>query len=414
MRTKKGSITGIKRLSDGHYQIRIQTKCPKTGKPIDVKRRVWCTNEAEAVAEQTRLQDEALGSPRPEIPRLRDYAISWLASRLPTLKNSTRARYAETLDRHILPDLGDTYLDRLRPEDVHGWFARKAAEKAASTANGYLNLLRTLIADAVAQYGLHCNPTERVRAMPLRSLAALEADEPVNMLSAEELSSFLAVLRMRWPQWYALVFTQFATARRFGEVSALRWEDINVERAIITIRRAQWRTLISTPKTDRVVTVPLTDDLRAVLDEWRQTMLSTHHRHVHSGWIFPSRVGQPHQNGSCMRKAFIDCLKEIGLARKFSSHGLRRTANNLLRQVASGEVTRAITGHVTVAMTEHYSHVDAGEKRAAVEKVLSLVRQPPAEPSAQAGTSTAWTSDLRVQCVRRNLLDGQAQRQESE
>jgi integrase len=74
-----------------------------------------------------------------------------------------------------------------------------------------------------------------------------------------------------------------------------------------------------------------------------------------------------------MRKAFLDVLKEIDVARSFSSHGLRRTANDLIRRIASGEVTRAITGHMTEAMTEHYSHVDVAEKKAAVEGVLRLV-----------------------------------------
>ena len=35
---------------------------------------------------------------------------------------------------------------------------------------------------------------------------------------------------------------------------------------------------------------------------------------------------------------------------------------------------RAITGHVTERMTEHYSHVDGGEKKAAVEGMLRLVK----------------------------------------
>ena len=70
-----------------------------------------------------------------------------------------------------------------------------------------------------------------------------------------------------------------------------------------------------------------------------------------------------------MRKAFLDCLNEIGVSRRFSSHGLRRTANDLIRRIASGEVTGAITGHMTEAMTEHYSHVDVGEKKAAVDGI---------------------------------------------
>ncbi|MSP17528.1 MAG: hypothetical protein EXR73_13135, partial [Myxococcales bacterium] len=100
-----------------------------------------------------------------------------------------------------------------------------------------------------------------------------------------------------------------------------------------------------------------------------------------SGWVFPSHVGKPHHNASVMRKAFVDVLKEMGLDRKFSSHGLRRTANDLLRRVATGEVTRAITGHMTREMTEHYSHVDAGEKKTAVESMLRLVHD--AEASRQ-------------------------------
>jgi hypothetical protein len=35
-----------------------------------------------------------------------------------------------------------------------------------------------------------------------------------------------------------------------------------------------------------------------------------------------------------MNKAFLACAEELGLEKRFSSHGLRRTANDLLRRVA--------------------------------------------------------------------------------
>ena len=196
----------------------------------------------------------------------------------------------------------------------------------------------------------------------------------MNLLTAEEMSKFLEALRTRWPQWYAMTFTQFVTARRFGEVSALRWDDMDEERGIIRIRRAHWQGHAGTPKTDREVTVPLTDELREVLRDWRQELVRSQHRHVNCGWVFPSNAGKPHHGSCCMRKAFEDCLKVIGVERKFTSHGLRRTANDLLRRLAAGEVVRAITGHVTMEMTEHYSHVDANEKKAAVEGMLRLIR----------------------------------------
>jgi integrase len=142
------------------------------------------------------------------------------------------------------------------------------------------------------------------------------------------------------------------------------WEDIDWERGFIRIRRGNWRTIISTAKVDRRRRTPaLTDELRAVLVKWQAELFTSRPKQAGSGWIFPSRPGRPHHNSSCMRKAFLDCLQEIGVHRRFSSHGLRRTANDLIRRVASGEVARAITGHVTVAMTDHYAHVDTGEKR---------------------------------------------------
>jgi hypothetical protein len=54
--------------------------------------------------------------------------------------------------------------------------------------------------------------------------------------------------------------------------------------------------------------------------------------------------------------------------------------------VASGEVARAITGHVTERMTEHYSHVDVGEKKAAVEGMLRLVKGGKAEAANDTNT----------------------------
>lgn len=381
----KKALRGIKEIHKGLFLIRVQRIDPRTGKPVDVRRQVECTSLAEAVAAQATLRDEVERNEKPrDRLRLGDYARSWLIGRLPTLKVSTRKRYTVDLDDHILPALGDFYLDALRPEDLHTWFSEKAAKYAPATANGFLRLLKTVMADATAQYRLPFDPTRRIRAVPERHREELESEDPINMLSGAEMGRFLALLRQRWPQWYALVFTQFATARRFGEVSALRWEDILEERETIVIRRSHFQTIVDTPKTGRVVRVPLTKELRDVLREWRQELIRSQHRHLGSGWVFPSKTGKPHHNASVMRKAFIDVLKEMGLERRFSSHGLRRTANDLLRRVASGEVTRAITGHVTDAMTEHYSHVDAGEKKVAVERMLRLVEDKEAPAATPA------------------------------
>ena len=364
---------GIEPISPGKYRIRAIVVDPATGRRLESVRTIEAPTVTEAAAEREKLKRALLHGPV-ELPaaaarvRVGDFARSWLESRLPRLRPSTAGRYGRDLDR-MCDALGDLYLDAITPEHVQAWLASVSGQFSPGTLNGNIRTMRVLFADAVVTHRLAVNPMARVRTLPDHHQ---EDDVPRNMLSAEEMGRFLAMLGERWPQWYPIVFTQFALALRFGEVSALQWDDVDEERGVVRIRRAQCNGIVGPTKTRRTKTVPLTPELREVLSEHRARLVQ--HPHVDSGWVFPSLAGKPHVNSCCLTDAFKDVLVEIGVSRPFSAHGLRRTANDLLRRVASGEVTRAITGHVTTAMTEHYSHVDVAEKQAAAAGLLRLVQ----------------------------------------
>jgi integrase len=404
-------LHGIQQIGPKLFLVRIQKVNPRTGLAYDVRKRVHCQRIEQAVTERERLLAESQrGGPDGQAKRVRlgDYAKSWLTGRLPTLKPSTAARYADTLDRFILPGLGDFYLEALDSKDVLDWFKTVSADKAATTANGYLRVLKTVVADAVAQYKLPFNPTARIRAIPERGQEELESDDPVNMFTGEEIGRFLEALRVRWPQWYTMLYLQFAMVCRFSDVSALQWRDVDWKKRIIRIRRGNWHTIVSTAKIDRRrKTIGLTDELRDVLEAWRQELLRSKHRHADSGWMFPSRAGKPHHNSSCLTKVFADCLKAIGVERRFSSHGLRRTANNILRRRFGGEVARAMSGHVTEKMTEHYAHIDPSEKREAVQWMLDMVRsrgKPENDNPVDGGAGEAEAGGNQNRHIARHML----------
>jgi integrase len=353
---------GIEALPDGRKRIRLRAMDPRTGRMKEVDRVVEATVE-NALKLQAEWRAEVRRGDRAaaDVPRLTDYATSWLRSRLPALKASTAATYADVLDAHVLPHLGEFFLDRLMDSDVREWQAKLAGKFAAATVNGALVMLRLVLADAVAEFRLAHDPTARIKRMPKRR----RPDDDPNVLSAGELGRVMAVFRDTEPEHYPLALTLALTGIRYGEATALRWSDIDEAGAVIRIERAQWHGIVGETKTGNVRTVPLTAELAEVLRDRRRNARGG------AGWVFANEDGG--LLGPCaLRFPLRRVLKRAGITKRVSVHGLRRTFNNLSRQVAGVIVTRAITGHVTEEMTEHYSHVDRAEKLRAADQVVAL------------------------------------------
>lgn len=363
----KSRYPGIERLSGGRYRLRMKTVDPKTGKAKDIRRVINAASIAEAVLLREKMRNELLagGPTATGRIRLREFATSWMRGKLPTIKPSSADKYATILDRHVLPALGDYYVDAIEPADVLRW--RDAQRGKPRSINSRLQLLRTMLRDAQIHLNLPRDPTGRVQALPIP-----QTGEDTNRLTPDELTRVLFYLRDREPNWYPLFLTLALTGARFGEASALRWDDLDEDNGILWIRRSHWKGRVGTTKTGKIRDVPLSEPLRIALNEHRQRLLREQAPGLSDGWMFPSSVGTL-QLAVTLRKPLNRALVAAGIERRFTVHGFRRTWNNLLRQVTSAEITRSMTGHDTEAMFRHYSHIERHEKQAAVDRVLALV-----------------------------------------
>src|SRR5262249_61935685 len=120
---------GIEMLGTNHYRIRARGMDPRTGREREVDRKVSCgLKEALTLQATWRKEIERGLGERPDRVRLRDYARSWLTTKAPLIKPATRVKYATSLDLHILPALGDYYLDALQPQDVKAWVSGQGQE----------------------------------------------------------------------------------------------------------------------------------------------------------------------------------------------------------------------------------------------------------------------------------------------
>ncbi len=357
---------GITKIEPRKYQVRIRGTNPRTGKREDIKR-VCRGSLQDALAMQQALTEERIqGGPRARVT-LTDYSRSWLQRRISMLKPSTANKYAGDLTWHILPVLGDVYVDVLRPRDIAQYVAEKSRRYSGWTVTNQLRLLRTIAKDALADEVTMRDFCMRVKAP---ACGGYHEDEP-NCLTAEELDRVARAIPERW---YPMFATLAYTGMRWGEASALTWRDLDFKRGLIHVRRNNWRGTTTEPKTPKSRrSVPMVPELAAVMRQHRAQMMATQHPGLIAGWMFPTQRGTLHK-GTPLGPVIRRSLAQAGVDVHLTTHGLRRTFNDLARRVADRHLVQAITGHITGAMFEHYSVIDADEKQAVQTAVIRLSR----------------------------------------
>lgn len=168
------------------------------------------------------------------------YARGWIASYQGRTNRgfgeSTRAQYADLLERRIIP-----YFDRERrlrlaeiePRDVRDFIAWLATQPnphrpgkllAKSTIQEHVAVLKALLATAAEDGVLRRNPAQGVRInVPEGAGTGREASVDARPLSVKQLGAVLVALHEDW----RLFFTFLAhTGLRIGEAVELRWKDV--------------------------------------------------------------------------------------------------------------------------------------------------------------------------------------------
>jgi integrase len=298
-----------------------------------------------------------------------EYAWRWLARKAADLKPSTRHRYADQL-QVICDGLGYIAIAELEPGIVTEWLGALSSRLGDSSRMGLLRVLRTMTRDAKADLRLTHWACERV--VGPRQLGGYDDENP-NALVADELGRLFIAMRDHEPTWFPLFATMAMTGMRFAEASALQWADVDFDAGKISVRRNQYRGMLSTPKTARSRrAIPVVPELAAILKRHQKVVGETT-RGI--AWVFPSSAGKPHHSGALsgplQRAAAIAQVRT-----HITPHGLRRTLNTLALQVAPAETIRSILGHVTSEMTTRYNAPTLEARREVLSRVTQSIRSP--------------------------------------
>jgi integrase len=298
------------------------------------------------------------------------------------VKTSTAHAYNAVIRNHVAPELGGIPLANLKPQMFHNLYQRllqtgniRTGEGlAVSFVRGIHSVIRKSLNDAVDAGLLPRSPAKGVKP-PRDRGNSME----LRYWTPAELKTFLDLIRGH-RLGTALHLTAMTGARR-GEIAGLRWVDVDLDVARITIRQTLLTVggtvEVSSPKSNRGRTIDLDERtvalLRRHLDRQQARGEAYLNRDGGEGYVFRGKNGS-RIHPQALHNAFRWIVDKSDLPR-IRLHDLRHTHASIAVKagVPIGVVSERL-GHSDPGFTlARYSHVMPGMQREAADKIARAV-----------------------------------------
>jgi integrase len=280
------------------------------------------------------------------------YMHNWLAGRK-SIRASTRVVYRTVIEQQITPYLGDIPIAKLRSDQIAAWHGKMLADGKSQRAVNYAQVVLTAGLRQAVKWGyIPRDPSALVE----RGVVA--SKDEVRWWEPEEVQTFLAATTEH--QDAALYRLALSSCLRYSELTALRWEDVDLKRQRVLVRRTWSRSgvrgmpwMIEAPKDHEQRIVPIDDETVAVLVRHKERQVfarARSDRWEEHDLIFPGRDGGM-ISAEMVRRRFRQAVTDAGVS-SLHFHGLRHSgAMLLLRAGVSLKVVSDILGHSNISFT---------------------------------------------------------------
>jgi integrase len=351
------------------YAIVDLSPDPLTGKRRQKRVSAPTKRECEEKVRQVLNQADSFFAADPDKITVGEFVARWLESSEPRLRPATFRRYHDMLNRHAVPLIGHIKLAKLTPFDLQRLYADRLDAGLSTTTVHHLHVMLHGALKQAMRWGMVTrNVTEMVDA-PRRTfpdITTWSAEQVGRFFMASEETNLAALWRL------ALL-----TGMRRGELLGLKWEDIDLERGSLAVRRTLSRGKGGTwemgqPKTAssrRSIALP-----QSCVAALRKHRVAQNKDRLRLGeiwedndFVFTNRTGGPLHVNSMMLQ-FKKLTEAAGLP-KIRFHDLRHTSATLL--LAKGvhpKIVQERLGHADISMTlNRYSHVTPDMQRLAAD-----------------------------------------------
>ena len=372
--------------SKGSWSIVIDVgRDPQTGK----RRQQWYTVKGTKKDAERELRErlrllETGSYVKPEKTSVGEYLRHWVDSHaMMHTSPRTAEGYQAIVNRYLIPALGGISLCELQPRHLEKYYADALSHGRLDGKGGLSprtvlhqhRLLSQALSHAVKQGLLVRNVAGAVVApRPGRSQMAT--------LAAADVPRFLDAARKT--PYYILFYTALYTGMRRGELLGLRWCDIDLGKASISVVQALCRLsggkfVIKEPKSPhsrRLVALSpsVAELLRRHYTEQETQRILVGKALAHDDLVFAYPDGRP-LDPSTVTHAFGQMIKKAGLPH-IRFHDLRHThATLMLKGGVHPKIVSERLGHANIGITlDTYSHVVPGLQEATALRFDALIR----------------------------------------
>lgn len=338
---------------DGRLQTSVSVDNPLTGKSKKVYVYGYSMEELEAEIAKVRSMSTA-DFIKPKT--FQEYANEFIRLKVSQSRaDSTIESYRIFLEKHLLPNLPDgILLDKVSPALIKAALVNIKTDR--NKVGAYL-LLKQIYKEACFDQLMDKNPLDMVRKPEYKA--------KVKDLVTPELYHEL-LDRVAGSVYYYIFIFVMDTGLRRGEICALKWADVDLEKKTVSVRMAQKWTKGGHKEGDpksrySVRKIVLTDSAVRNLIEWQAFQKRLYKDKPQPGYLFTtplSRSKNGEMAGNSITNKFSRLKKAMGLDKNVSFHSFRHTHTTLLAEMElNAKKIQLRLGHSSAAFTmDRYTH----------------------------------------------------------
>lgn len=309
----------------------------------------------------------------------KDWIYTWLLEKKDYIKESTYANYSNNIFNHIIPKLGNYYLNELNHKviqdfllelskngrkDNNGGLAEKTIKDITIIIKG--SIKKGINEDKIKHIELTFNYPKDNKENKLYVLTKREQNKITNYILENINSRNIGLL------------ISLYSGIRIGELCALRWEDVDFKKNCLTINKTIQRVyikdkdkniskvIITTPKTKNANReIPINKDFLEILKKVK----SDKKHYILTG-------NEKYVEPRTYRKYFNKILDELKI-KHFNFHSLRHTfATNCISLGVDYKTVSELLGHANVNITLNlYVHPRYSQKKKCIDLVCKVFQE---------------------------------------